>query len=61
MPQKVYWKGLELALRHTYRYGSRWDTQLSHSLTSDQYTCFRSVMVAIAACLALLPVNTPTT
>jgi hypothetical protein len=60
MAQKVYWKGLELVLRRTAHYGAKWDTQLSRNLTPDQYTCFRDVMIAIASCLALLPVNSPT-
>jgi hypothetical protein len=59
MAQKVYWKGLTLVLQRTARYGAKWDTQLSHSLTTPQYNCFRDVMTAIASCLALLPQNTP--
>jgi hypothetical protein len=60
MALKVWWKGLDAVLATAYRYGTRWDKQLAANLTTEQITCVRSLMTAIADCLALLPKNTPT-
>lgn len=59
MALKTYIPALRLVLKAAYRYGTRWQTQLSGSLTSEQYTCLLSTLNAIADCLALLGEETP--
>jgi hypothetical protein len=59
MAQKVYWKGLELGASSLHRYISRYQQQLSVSLTGPQYACVTDLLAALASCLAILPRNTP--
>lgn len=54
MAAKTYEQGLRLVLRTAHRYGTRYQTQLSGNLSSDQYACLITTLQAIAACLALL-------
>lgn len=61
MARKVYWKGLRLVLHQSERYIEKWDTQLQANLTAPQYECIQAVLAAIIECLALLPVNNPST
>lgn len=59
MAQKVYWKALEINASFLHRYISRYQQQLSASLTTDQYNCVVALLNALATCLATLPKNTP--
>lgn len=59
MSQKTYEQGLRLVLKAAHRYGTRYQTQLSGTLSSPQYTCLVSVIQAIADCLALLGSEIP--
>lgn len=54
MAGKTWVPGLILALKVSKHYMTRWNTQLSVSLTAPQYTCMTSTLNAILACLALL-------
>lgn len=60
MAKKTYVPGLRLVLNAAYKFGTRYDSQLSASLTAPQYTCLKDVLIALASCLALLgktPIN----
>jgi len=59
MAQKVYWKALELNASFLHRYITRYQQQLSVSLTAPQYACVVDLLTALASCLAILPRNTP--
>lgn len=59
MGQKVYWKGLELGASSLHRYCTRYQQQLSVSLTPTQYTLVLNLIACLAAALAGLPTNTP--
>lgn len=54
MSFRTYIPGLRLVLKAAHRFGTRYQTQLQGSLTSDQYTCLLSTLNAIADCLVLL-------
>jgi hypothetical protein len=60
MATKTYVPRLRIVLGVAHKYGTRYQAQLSGSLTSDQYTCLTSTLAAIAACLTLLGVTPPT-
>ena len=57
--QKVYWITMRVLLQHAYNYGTRWQSNMVSNITTEQYNCLVSTLAAIAACLALLPKNTP--
>ncbi len=54
MPFRTWIPGLREVLKTAHYYGTRYQTQLSRSLTSEQYTCLLSTLQAIGDCLALL-------
>jgi len=51
---KTYIPGLRLVLKTAHRFATRYQSKLSGSLTSEQYTCLVSTIQAIGDCLALL-------
>jgi hypothetical protein len=57
MASKTFVPGLRLVLGTAHKYGTRWQPQLSASLTTEQYSCLVSTLSAIAACLQLLGVQ----
>jgi hypothetical protein len=59
MAQKLYIQGLRVALNGAHRYGTRYQKQLSGTLTGPQYACLVSTLQAIADCLALLGSSIP--
>jgi len=61
MAKKVYWKGAELGASSLHRYLTRYQQQLSASLTTEQYTLVLNLIACLAAALAGLPTNTPET
>jgi len=56
---KVYWKGLRLALQQVKTYIQKWQIQLQAVLTTEQYNCVLDTLTAVISCLAILPDNTP--
>lgn len=51
---KTYIPGLRLVLGIAHRYMSKWQSQLSGTLTTAQYTCLLSTITAVSDCLAAL-------
>jgi hypothetical protein len=54
MPVRTYVPGLRFVLNAAYKFGTRYQTQLSGSLTAPQLACLTSTLEAILACLVLL-------
>lgn len=51
---KTYVPSLRIVLNQAYRYATRYQSQLSSSLTPEQAACLSDVVAALASCLALL-------
>lgn len=51
---KTYIFTLRIIFKKAHRYATRWQTQLSEHLTTEQYDCLVDTIQAIASCLALL-------
>jgi hypothetical protein len=59
MATKTYIPGLWLIASAGHRYGTRWQSQLSAGLTTDQYTCLLSWIAATAALLQCITKPAP--
>jgi hypothetical protein len=59
MASRTYLPGLRIVLGTAHRFGTRYQSQLSAALTTDQYNCLVSTLAAIASCLTLLGVELP--
>ena len=59
MADKVYWKSLRLVIGKLIRYISKWSTQLSASLTEEQYEAVIELQNRAQLVLNILPVDTP--
>lgn len=56
---KTYVPALRVVMKTAHKYGTRWQPQLSSTLTAPQYACLISTLAAIADCLALLGEQVP--
>jgi hypothetical protein len=54
MTFRTYLPGLVLVLRAAHRYATKYQQQLSGTLSAPQYTCLVSTIQALADCLALI-------
>jgi len=54
---KLYVDGLRLVCQKSQRYATRWQSQLSANLTSDQYTALLAFIACVADLLAKLGPN----
>jgi hypothetical protein len=60
MAQKTYVDGLRAAAFVAHKYATRYQSQLSASLTADQYAALIDFITCVAALLAKLGKNTVT-
>lgn len=51
---RSYIPALRFVVRKVYRYATRWQTELQHSLTEGQYTCLVALIDASLECLTAL-------
>jgi hypothetical protein len=51
---KTYIPGLRLVLKTAHRFMTRWQSQLSGTLTEAQYACLVATIAAVAECLGAL-------
>jgi len=56
---RTYVPGLLLALRHIYRYATRYQEQLGAVLDTQQQLCLTAVINAVVECLAAIDAPTP--
>ena len=61
MPVHTYLPGLRIVLQAALRYGTRYTSTLSETLTDAQFACLQTTLTAIATCLALLGNPSPET
>lgn len=54
MAFRTYIPVLRAVMYTAHKYATRWQPQLSESLSADQYACLLATITAIAECLAIL-------
>lgn len=57
MALKTYIPGAILVLKAVRHYLTKWNTELHHNLTAEQYACISSTLTAVIDCLNLLGVS----